>query len=39
LYLIHYPTGDFANGNLMDEARRHYQGEVELAKDFMALDF
>jgi len=39
LYLIHYPTGDFTNGNLMAEARQHYQGEVELAKDFMTLDF
>jgi ribonuclease Z len=39
LYLIHYPTGNFTNGNLVDEARRHFQGEVELAKDFMELDF
>jgi ribonuclease Z len=39
LYLIHYPTGDFANGNLLNEAKRHYQGEVELAKDFMTLEF
>jgi ribonuclease Z len=39
LYLIHYPTGDFANGNMIAEARQHYQGEVELAKDFMVLDF
>jgi ribonuclease Z len=39
LYLIHYPTGDFTNGNLIAEARQHYQGEVELAKDFMTLEF
>jgi ribonuclease Z len=39
LYLIHYPTGDFANGNLVEEAKRQYQGEVELAKDFMTLYF
>ena len=39
LYLIHYPTGNFTNGNLVGEARRHFQGEVELAKDFMELDF
>ena len=39
LYLIHYPTGDFANENLIDEAKQSYQGEVELAKDFMTLDF
>jgi ribonuclease Z len=39
LYLIHYPTGDFSNGNLVEEAKRQYQGEVELAKDFMTLYF
>jgi ribonuclease Z len=39
LYLIHYPTGEFANGNLIAEARRHYQGEVDLATDFLTLDF
>ena len=39
LYLIHYPTGDYTNGNMLTEARRHFQGEVELAKDFMILDF
>ena len=39
LFLIHYPTGEYANGNLVAEARRHYQGEVALATDFMTLDF
>ena len=39
LYLIHYPTGQYTNGNLVAEARQHYQGEVELATDFMTLDF
>ena len=39
LYLIHYPTGEYADGNLIAEARQHYQGEVGLATDFMTLDF
>ncbi len=39
LYLIHYATGKYANGNLVEEARKRYQGEIALAKDFMTLDF
>lgn len=39
LYLIHYPTGKFANGDLVEEAHLRYQGEVKLATDFMELDF
>ena len=39
LYLIHYPTGEYTNGNLVAEARQHYQGEVDLATDFMTLEF
>jgi ribonuclease Z len=39
LYLIHYPTGKFANGNLIEEARLRYQGDVKLATDFMELEF
>jgi ribonuclease Z len=39
LYLIHYPTGEFASGDLIAEARQHFQGDVELATDFMTLDF
>jgi ribonuclease Z len=38
LYLIHYPTGKYAKGDLVAEARTTFPGEVELAKDFMALD-
>ena len=39
LYLIHYPTGRFATGDLVSEARTRYQGQVALARDFMTLDF
>lgn len=39
LYLIHYPTGKYAEGNLVREAGTTYQGPVRLAEDFMALDF
>jgi ribonuclease Z len=39
LYLIHYPTGRFSQGDLVAEARQRFQGEVALAKDFMVLDF
>ncbi len=39
LYLIHYPTGRFANGDLAAEARQKYQGPVSLADDFMVLEF
>ena len=39
LYLIHYPTGEYTNGNLIAEARQHFHGEVGLATDFMTLDF
>ncbi len=39
LYLIHYPTGKYANAGLVAEARLHYQGSVNLAEDFMELDF
>lgn len=39
LYLIHYPTGAFSDGDLLAEARLHYQGEVDLATDFLTLDF
>jgi ribonuclease Z len=37
LYLIHYPTGRFANGNLAAEAAKTYKGEVIIAKDFMTI--
>jgi ribonuclease Z len=39
LYLIHYPTGRFAKGDLIQEAARRYQGQIRLAEDFMVLDF
>lgn len=39
LYLIHYPTGRFAKGDLVAEARTSFSGDVALAKDFMTLDF
>jgi hypothetical protein len=38
LYLIHYPTGRFANGNLIEEAGKSYKGEVIIARDFMTID-
>ena len=39
LYLIHYPTGEYANENLITEARQSFKGEIALATDFMTLDF
>lgn len=39
LYLIHYPTGRFAKSDLVAEAKTKYPGEIELAKDFMVLEF
>jgi ribonuclease Z len=39
LYLIHYPTGRFANGDLVAEARQKFDGQISLARDFMTLDF
>ncbi len=38
LYLIHYPTGKYAKGDLVAEARTTFPGDVALAKDFMVLD-
>jgi ribonuclease Z len=38
LYLIHYPTGRFANGDIAAEARKTYKGEVIVAKDFMTIE-
>jgi ribonuclease Z len=39
LYLIHYPTGPFASGNPVVEAKEQYEGPVTLAEDYMVLDF
>jgi ribonuclease Z len=38
LFLIHYPTGRFAEGDPAQQARQKFQGEVSLATDFMTLD-
>lgn len=38
LYLIHYPTGNFPNGNLVPDAQGTFGGPVSLAKDFMVID-
>ena len=39
LYLIHYPTGEFWQENLLEDARSHFVGKVELAEDLMTFDF
>jgi ribonuclease Z len=39
LYLIHYPTGQFAVGDPLSEARTQYDGPVTLAEDFASLSF
>lgn len=39
LYLIHYPTGRFATGDPVAEASTTFQGDIQLAKDFMVLEF
>jgi ribonuclease Z len=39
MYLIHYPTGKFERGGLVQEAKSVFDGEVELAKDFMEIIF
>lgn len=39
LYLIHYPTGQFASGNPLVEAQQQFAGPVTLAEDYMELHF
>jgi ribonuclease Z len=39
LYLIHYPTGQYATGDPLEEARGQFEGPVTLAEDYMTLDF
>ena len=39
LYLIHYPTGRFASGDLVAEAREQFKGPIALAEDFKVLEF
>lgn len=38
LYLIHYPTGQFAKKDLASEAGKTYKGEIIVAVDFMTID-
>ena len=38
LYLIHYPTGQFAKGDIAAEARKTYKGDVVVATDFMTIE-
>jgi len=38
LYLIHYPTGRFAKGDIAAEASKTFQGDVVVAKDFMTIE-
>lgn len=38
LYLIHYPTGRFAKGDIAAEARKTFRGAVIVAKDFMTIE-
>lgn len=38
LYLIHYPTGRFAKGNLVADAAKTYKGDVIIATDFMTIE-
>jgi ribonuclease Z len=38
LYLIHYATGKYAQGDLVAEARTAFSGDVALAKDYMVLE-
>ena len=38
LYLIHYPSGRFAGGDIASEARKTFSGEVVVAKDFMTVE-
>jgi ribonuclease Z len=39
LYLIHYPTGQFAKGDLLSEAQTQFEGPVSLAEDFASIAF
>lgn len=38
LYLIHYPTGRFASGDLVAEARAIFSGKIVKAVDLMKID-
>lgn len=39
LYLIHYPTGGFADATILNRASEHFDGPVTLAEDFMEIQF
>ncbi len=39
LYLIHYPTGEYFSDSLVPQATETFNGPVELAEDFMEIDF
>lgn len=39
LILIHYPTGRFATGDPLADAREQFEGPVRLAADFMVIEF
>jgi len=39
LYLIHYPTGQFATGSPLAEAQEQFGGPVTLTEDYMELHF
>lgn len=39
LYLIHYPTGEYWQENLLEDARNQFAGKVDLAEDLMVLEF
>jgi ribonuclease Z len=39
LYLVHYPTGGFMDGEILNKAERTYGGSVSLAQDLMVLQF
>jgi ribonuclease Z len=38
LYLIHYPTGRFASGDLVAQAQAQFAGPVHMAVDLMKID-
>lgn len=39
LYLIHYPTGQFAMDGLLSDARSKFQGPVKMAQDYDVISF
>lgn len=39
MFLIHYPTGKFERDDLIAQAKSAFDGEVELARDFMTIEF